>query len=460
LKAVNVEGRMDHPGDRELKRWLSGRSGQKTRRRIVRHLLSRCETCPEKVRSLLPPDRLWSTSEPESGETYEACIDHALAAARPLAESWERERALKERGIALVRAKGWGNLTASERRALQGSWARVEILLDLSFEMRYRNRQVMLELALSAQRAAGRLQPAAACPESLLFDLRARVAAEVANAERVNERFWLAEEALAQAQALLDQGTGDLAVEAYIEEVEASLLKDFRRLAEAEELLGQAHRAYKKLGEHHLAGRALLSRGSCRFFAGKPREAVHLFRQALSLLDAGRDPHLLAAAQFNLLDALVESGELGEASRLLLESGLRQTFADDPLNLLRIRWVEGKILAGRDRFKEAERVFTEVRDGFREQGLEFVAAVAGLDLAKLLLRQGKTGPVHELAKELSARAKERKIHPEAVNALHGFEYVCRVKVVSVQNAELTQKFLNQLESWPSLRWEPELMFVG
>ena len=149
-----------------------------------------------------------------------------------------------------------------------------------------------------------------------------------------------------------------------------------------------------------------------------------------------------------------------EASRLLLESGLRQTFADDPLNLLRIRWVEGKILAGRERFKEAERVFTEVRDGFRAQGLEFVAAVAGLDLAKLLLRQGKVGPLHELAKELAARARERKIHPEAINALRGFEYVCRVKVVSVRNAELTQKFLNRLEDRPSLTWEPELMFVG
>lgn len=249
-------------------------------------------------------------------------------------------------------------------------------------------------------------------------------------------------------------------VQARIDEVEASLLKDHRRLREAELLLSQAHRAYRSLGETHLAGRALMTRGICRALQGKPDQAVPFLRQAVGLLDISRDPQLLAAAHHNLLDALVDSGELREASRMLLESGLRQTFADDPLNLLRIRWVEGKILAGRDRFKEAERVFAEVRDGFRAQGLEFVAAMAGLDLAKLLLRQGKTEALHELAKELVARAKERKIHPEAVNALHGFEYVCRVKVVSVQNAELTQKFLNQLESWPNLRWEPELMFVG
>lgn len=446
--------------DRDLKGFLEGRLSPKARRRVVRHLASSCDECPERLQAMIRSDALWSTGGPEDEDVYEACIDRAFAAVRPLVAGWKREQERKERGAALVRAKGWGNLTSSERRALRPGWARVEMLLELSFEMRYRDRQVMLELALSAQRAAGRLQPTAAHPERHLFDLRARAAAEVANAERVNERFLRAEDAVATARSMLEQGTGELMVQAYIDEVEASLLKDYQRLGEAETLLRQAHRAYRKLGETHLAGRALMTRGICRALQGKPAQAVPFLRQAIDLLDISRDPQLLAAAHHNLLDALIDAGELGEASRLLLESGLRQTFAGDPLNLLRIRWVEGKILAGRDRFKEAERVLTEVRDGFREQGLELAAAVAGLDLAKLLLRQGKTGPVHELAKELTARAKERKVHPEAVSALHGFEYVCRVKVVSVRNAELTQRFLHQLESWPSLRWEPELMFVG
>jgi len=451
---------MDHPMDRELKSMLADKAGPKTRGRIVRHLLSRCEECPEKLWSLVPPGLFRSTSVPESEEAYDACIDRALSAVHLQQKEWDKEKERKDRGIALVHAKGWGNLTAAERRALQGSWARVEVLLELSFEMRYRHRKVMLELALSAQRAADRLQPTAACPESLLFDLRARAAAEVANAERVNERFFQTEEALQKAHALLDQGTGDILVEAYIYEVESAFLKDHRRFAEAEALLHQAYRSYLKLGEQHLAGRTLMSQGVCKVLAGQPVEGAGFHKQALALLDPARDPQLIAATQHNLLNALVDAGDLREASRLLLESGLRQTFADDPLNLLRIRWVEGKIAAGRDRFKEAEKILTEVRDGFRSQGLEFVAAVAGLDLAKLLLRQGKAQQVHDLARDLVARAKERKIHPEAVNALHGFEYVCRVKVVSVQNAELTQKFLYQLESRPSLTWEPELMFVG
>jgi len=451
---------MDHLADRDLKGFLDGRLGPKARRRVVQHLVSRCEKCPERLRAMIPPDLLWTTSTAESDDVYDACLDRAVAAVRPLTSYWEREQKRKQRGVALVLEKGWGNLTAAERRSFGTGWARVEMLLELSFEMRYRNRQVMLELARSALRAADRLKPGNACPESFLFDLKARASAEVANAERVNERFLRAEEVLSAARSLLEQGSGDRTVLAYIDEVEASLLKDHRRLGEAEALLGQAHRAYMRLGERHLAGRALMTRGICRALAGQPAQAVPFLQEAVDLLDGPRDPQLLAAAHHNLLDAMVDAGKLTEASRILLESGLRRTFADDPLNLLRIRWVEGKILAGRDRFKEAERVFIEVRDGFRGQGLEFVAAMAGLDLAKLLLRQGKVGPLHELAKELAARARERKIHPEAVNALRGFEYVCRVKVVSVRNAELTQKFLNRLEDRPSLTWEPELMFVG
>jgi tetratricopeptide (TPR) repeat protein len=451
---------MEHLTDRDLKGFLEGRLGPKARHRVVRHLVSRCEECPSRLRAMLPPELFWTTSMAAHEDLYDACLDRALAAVRPLTSYWDREQKRKQRGAALVLEKGWGNLTTSERRSFGTGWARVEMLLELSFEMRFRNRQVMLELARSAQSAAERLQPTSACPENLLFDLKARASAEVANAERANERFLRAEEALSAARSLLEQGTGDRSVQAYLDEVEGSLLKDQRRLAEAEDLLNRAGRAYMKLGELHLAGRALMTRGICRALAGQPAQAVPFLQEAVELLDGSSDPQLLAAAHHNLLDALIDAGDLTEASRRLLESGLRQTFADDPLNLLRIRWVEGKILAGRDRFKEAERVFTEVRDSFRAQGLEFVAAVAGLDLAKLLLRQGKVGPLHELAKELAARARKRKIHPEAINALRGFEYVCRVKVVSVRNAELTQKFLNRLEDRPSLTWEPELMFVG
>jgi tetratricopeptide (TPR) repeat protein len=448
---------MSHLSDRDLKGLLEGRLTAKVRQRVVRHLLSRCEECPSRLRALFSPDLLWTTSSPGTEDAYDRCIDRAIAKAyRAAAEEQERQ----DRGMVLVRSKGWSNLTSSERRVFQGRWSQVEILLDLSFELRYRDRRGMLELALSAERAADRLKPTAAFGEQLLLNLRARVAAEVANAERVNERFLRAENALKKARSLLGQGSGDLMIQARVDEVEATLRKAQRRLDEAEDLLCQASRAYLKLGERHLAGRAIMTKGICRFVAGQPLEAARFHREALDLLDPARDPQLMAATQHNLLDALVEAGKILEARKLFLESGLRLKFADDPLNLLRIRWVEGKILAAGERHADAERIFAEVRDGFRAEGLELVAAVAGLDLAKIVLRQDRLDQAYKIAEELLARAEQCRLPQAAQRALHSFETMCEVKVAKVANAERVQRFLSQLERRPSLQWEPKLILNG
>jgi tetratricopeptide (TPR) repeat protein len=409
---------------------------------------------------MIPQESIWTTSRPEPEEVYDICIDRAIAAARRAAISLEAERERRDHGMALVRIKGWGNLTSVDRRSFRGRFSQVEILLELSFELRYRDRRGMLEFALSAERAADRLNPSATLGERLLFDLKARVAAEVANAERVNERFLQAERSLKKARTFLDQGTGDLMIEARADEVEASLRNAQGRLDEAEELLDQSHTSYLKLGERHLAGRALMTKGICRYLASKPLEAVAILRKALTLLDASIDPQLVAAAEHDLLNALVDSGRILEARKLFLESGLRLKFADDPLNLLRIRWVEGKILAAGERHADAERIFAEVRDGFRAEGLELVAAVAGLDLAKIVLRQDRLDQAYKIAEELLARAEQCRLPQAAQRALHTFETMCEVKVAKVANAERVQRFLSQLERRPSLQWEPKLILNG
>lgn len=389
-------------------------------------------------------------------ESYDACIDRARVAAQRWQVWVARERERRDRRLALVRSKGWEGLSPAERRSFQRGWAGVEALLCLSFEERYRDPRKMLYFAERAQTVAGRLGPSF-YGEAALCDLRARVWAEAANANRVNENFEDAEEAIKKARALLGKDVGDPLVRARIDDVEASLLKDQRRLAEAEALLDKVYRAYLRLGETHLAGRAKMTRGLSRIIAGEPLESVPFLRRALALLDAGRDPQLAAAAYHNLLFALTEAGELREAGRLLLESGLRQKFADDPLNLLRLRWVEGKVMAGRGRYADAERIFAEVRAGFLERGLGFVAAVAGTDLAKALLKQAKMKELYKLSQQLYDTACEAKIHREAQNALLGFEVCCRHGVITEPVVDRLRGFLNRLEHDPDLEFAPDVL---
>jgi tetratricopeptide (TPR) repeat protein len=282
----------------------------------------------------------------------------------------------------------------------------------------------------------------------------------VANACRVNELFAPAEVALDYARSWREDGTHDLMVQVRIDDVEASFLKAERKLKEAEALLDQVYRTYRRIGERHLAGRALVNKGLCRFYAGCSLEAVWDFKQALRLLDAARDPQLVAATQHDLLYAVTEAGNFDEAERLLRESGLRRSFADEPLNLLRLRWLEGKIRAGLGRLAEAECILGEVRAGFLARRLELVAAVAGVDQVKLVLQQGELERAAELGRKLRERAEEKEILPQAYHAILTLEVACRHHVATVRMAELVGRFLDRLQHDRHLKWHPELMLIG
>jgi tetratricopeptide (TPR) repeat protein len=355
----------------------------------------------------------------------------------------------------MVQERGFMGLTWPERSSFR--MVHVEVLLQLSFDLRYRDPKEMLRLAEIARFAMEQTDHPVRYGEALHFDLRARVWAELANAYRVNEWFQQADGALERARVLFEQGTGDPMLAARIDDLEASLRKDQRRLDEAGRLLDRVYRTCMKIGERHLAGRALMKKGITLELQKRPSEAISSLRKALELIDAARDPQLHAAAHHSMLKTLVDSGRYAEAGKLLLESDLRRKFAGDPLNLLRLRWVEAKILAGRGRLKDAEMVLAEVRYGFLEHKLAYVAAVAGLDQAEVVLRQGKE--VHRLACDILARFEEHAVHPEAVQALLMYEVMCANGAATVKMTRTIRDFVEQIQDNPRKRFDG-LMLLG
>jgi tetratricopeptide (TPR) repeat protein len=441
---------MGHLRKRDLEAFLGSRPAKASSRRVVRHLISGCADCGSQV---------LHSSVAEEDAVYDACIDRAREATRSAEDLWREEREKRDQGLALVRSKGWDKLTLKERRSLAGGWAGVEILLAVCFEARYRDPRQMLRLARAARTTAEQLD-SAFYGGRRLADLKARAWAELGNALRVNEQFDKVRDALKQARLLLEEeGTGDFLIHAYIDQVEGSFWKDQRFLRDAEDLLASACRKYLRIGERHLAGRALVTRGLNRVIDGQPREAITFLRQAVDLLDAERDPQLIEAAQHNLLFALADAGEYREASELLLRSGLRQKFADDPLNLLRLRWVEAKILAGHGRLEEAAKALSEVRASFRIRRLDLVATVAGLDLGKVLLQQGRIDQLYQLVRELRIGAEAYRLRDSVSRALGTLEAACQFQVVTLAMVEAVQRFFQRLQHNPDFKWEPELMLL-
>jgi hypothetical protein len=435
-----------HLRESEALAFIEGRLKRDARRRVVRHLVTGCRPCLDLALKIGEGSVLFPLAEDVD---YDACLDKAEASLPQLVQAWSKENARKKSGVAKIRESRGGV------RPLKDSWAGVEVILDLSFSLRYSNPTAMLELAANALRAAEKLLPQAHYPEVVLADLRGRAAAELANAERVNERFLWAQEALGRARAYAEQGTGNLLLQGRIDEIEGTLRKDERRTAASDHFLARASHAYLRLGENGLAARTLITQAVNLIYGDRPNAAVPLLRQSVDLLASGGDPQLLAVARYNLIVAFIEADDIPGASRLLIRSNLRVIFRDDPLNLLRLRWLEARILSGRQRWDDAVTVLLKVRKEFEARGLDYVAAVVGLEQAKVLLLQGNHQEVHELAVELHTRARVKKVHLGARQALHCFELVCRQRAATTRLAKALQHFLEESERRPRLRFDPE-----
>jgi tetratricopeptide (TPR) repeat protein len=447
-----------HISAEELWRFVRGELGPEEARVVVRHLLTECAECrTEAVAAyaslMLDLDEREPAEMAGEADIYDVAIDRALAkVVKRYLPRFEKERGILERLlVALDEKPDLVEAMSTVRRRSHGGWPEVEAMLQMSFRERYRDRSKMYEYALFANVAAGSLD-AAVYGEDLVADIQARTMGELANALRLNDDFDRAESLLSSAFARAREGTGDGLVAARLVDLSASLSMSQRRLGEALEMLEGLAEKYRESGETHLAGRALIKLGIATDYDGRPREAVHLFRKGLAEIDRERDPQLVASARKSLILSLAESGEYREAGQLLLKSNLWEAFAGEPVILLQLRWVEGKILAGRRRFPQAERALLDVREGFFARGEEYDAALAGLDLAALWLEMGKPAEVEELAEETLEVFQELKVHREAVRAVRYFRIACRERLASAALARHVASFIRGLEWHPGQRF--------
>lgn len=445
-----------HFGKDEIADFLAGRLDEAGRRRMLLHLMTGCARCQRRIEPLLGEEP-WTGAEPVAEEQYDEILSRAVASARSLTKRWEKETAKLDRALVLLEEipGGPGDVKFPYRQAqaLHG-WPLCEALLRKSYEARFSDPKRMLSLAESAASVAKNIRLEKYPWPGVVADLRARAFAELGNAFRLNHRFKDAEDAFEKATGFLEQGTGDLLLNARVLDLEASLRSSQRRLEDAISLLDQVYELYLNADDLHLAGRALTKKGINTHYLGHPQQAVGIFQQGLKLLDPQRDSQLVAVSNQGLLHALTNCGEYQQASRLLLRSGLREAFAAEPLNLLKLRGVEGKIHAGLGRLTTAERAFSHVREEFLRLGQFYDAALVGLELAAVWLRQGRAAEVQELAAEMHEIFDELGVEQEAAKAFYFVREACRTQAVNLLLIERIRAFLERLPWRPGLRFEP------
>lgn len=285
-----------------------------------------------------------------------------------------------------------------------------------------------VEMAELAVEVAERLDPLG-YGEVLVTDARALAWAYLGNARRIASDLGRAEEALVHAEQLYRQLGADLLTEAEILVFQASLRNTQGRFAEAAGLLDHALWLYREAGDLHQEGRTLLLKGMVLGDGGDFAAAVASLAEGLPLVDPAAEPRLLLVAHHNLAWYLCDHGRHGEAAEALERSRPLYRELGDRMDLVRLRWLEGRIALGLGRTGEAAQALGRARDAFLEEEIGVDAALVSLDLAVAHARLGDTEGVRRIVSESLPVFQACRVEPDALASLLLLRDVDQVEIV-------------------------------
>ncbi len=439
----------EHPTPADLEAFLEGRLDPSRVSSLIPHLLQGCETCAHFLAPWLELEEVLdelAVPAATDGSEYEAAVTRAFEAVR-LHGRFALERTQKFR-MALARLTDRG-LDALDHRRF-GLYASVEALLVRSWQLRHENPEQMVYHAYFAVSLSKRLEKEGFAPEKVR-DLQARAMGEYANALRVADRLAEAENHLREAFQLAALGTGDSAVELRLQDLKASLLGTQHRYPEAIKLLDHLYAVRLMHGDQRGAGRALITKGLYVGYSGDADEALVLLEKGSAMLDSNRDPELVRLAirlHFLVADARLEGAlPLLEKHRDLLQTG-------GQLDLCKLLDTESRICAGLGLLDLAEEGLRDAKAGFLALRVEGHAALTALDLATVLMRQGKSSEARKAATEALQVFTRLNIPDTQVEALLVLAEALRSELLSVGLLQSVAEFLRRAEHDPKARYQP------
>jgi tetratricopeptide (TPR) repeat protein len=230
-------------------------------------------------------------------------------------------------------------------------------------------------------------------------------------------------------------------------DLEGSLRRAQRRFDEALDRLARARQV------SHQPGRVLIKKGTTLDVMGEYEQAIATFLEAETLVERQDDPQLWYKLKANLAVCYTHVSryrEAAELEELVRPEALR---LGDEHEVIRLTWVRGRITAGLGRIKEARRLLETALEGFRERELWYDVALAFLELAALLLREGKKAEVRALTPILSDVFKSKKVYREALAALRFFRDAAEIETADEELARHVLSFLFRARYDQGLRFK-------
>lgn len=420
-------------------RKLLEESGDEEMNRLLLHLLAVCPSCHRVGGYLLDLYRTGAIGLPFS------TIDVGFARSRAEAPAlmarlarypFERQRAFVRD---LPRFRSWGLC---------------ELLCEESERVAPADARRAVELAELAVELAGALEEWQPAEELWLFELRANAWAHLGNARRVLGEMRSAREAFTKADELWRAGAdsmGDvLGYEARILAMKASFLAADRRPAEARAALDQALQA-EPAGSLRLA--LVIGKAKLLGEEGESDFAVSLLQEVTPQIDRVAEPRLLLCARHNLLGLLTIAGRHDEAEALLPEVAALSHALDNDLDLVRLRWAEGRLAAGKGEAEQAITLLSSVRDELSSRGVGYDTALVSLELALVYARSGRFEEVRAIARDIIPLFLVQDVHREAIAALTVFVQAAEAGSADLALIAQVTDYLARAQGNPGLRFE-------
>jgi transcriptional regulator with XRE-family HTH domain len=246
------------------------------------------------------------------------------------------------------------------------------------------------------------------------------------------------------------EGCSTFLAEWRVLDVEASLLRDERQFASALDRLAEA----LNLASVEHTGRILLNKSAVLEQMGEGEQAVKELRKAERYIHCESEPRQFLILRFNLAANLCLLDRFQEAEDLLPEIGSLVSALQRELDGVRLKWLQGRVGAGRGRLDEAEVLLEEVRQEFTTRRSAWDCSLVTLELAVVRLRQGRAAEVRSLAAELVWIFEAQGIHQGALAALTLFREAAERDQATVDLADRLVRYLRKAQG------DPEMRFVG
>ena len=331
-------------------------------------------------------------------------------------------------------------------------WAVAEALCEESVAATADHPAEALALAMLAVRAAERVDGG----DAWRCRVQGYCFAFQGNARRVLGDLAAADADFATSRRLWQAGAGcDPALLGLLDgvrllDLEASLRRAQRRISEA---LGLIERALGASRSAHATARLLLKKAKTFEEIGDYDAALAVLRQAGPLIDGERQPRLLLVHRFNLVDNLCHVGQAEEAEPILADLRPLTESLGNRLDLVRLRWLEGRIAAGQGRSEEARALLHRVRNDLAAEKIPYDTALVTLELAGVYAAEGRSAEVKALARLSAPDFVAQGVHREAQAALAIFRQAAEQERVSAEMARHLVAYLTLAQYDPQLRFE-------